>query len=79
MSVKGFAHIYCDCDGACGWVVWVESYCRVVRLKPCYVLMCLVDVTCLIIQGSIIFSNVFAVTERSEMGLYDMSMGSFLG
>ena len=33
-------------------------------LKPCCVEMC----------GSSVFSSVFAITERNEMGLYDMPM-----
>ena len=27
-----------------------------------------------VMYGSSVFSNVFAITERSEMGLYDVSM-----
>ena len=34
-------------------------------LKPCYVEMC-------VIYGSSVFSSVFAIIERSEMGLYNV-------
>ena len=35
-----------------------------VALKPCCVEMC----------GSSVFSSVFAITERSKMGMYDVPM-----
>ena len=38
-------------------------------LKPCYVEMC--GMWC-VMYGSSVFSSVFAITERSEMGLYDV-------
>ena len=37
-------------------------------LKPCSVEMCGM------LYGSSVFSSVFAITERSEMGLYDVPM-----
>ena len=40
-------------------------------LKPCCVDMCGM---LLVMYGSSVFSSVFAITERSEMGLYDMPM-----
>ena len=47
--------------------------CRVVafEVKPCCVEMCGM---LFVMYGSIVFSSVFAITERSEMGLYDVSM-----
>ena len=38
-------------------------------LKPCCVEMCWM---LFMIYGSSVFSSVFAITERSEMGLYDV-------
>ena len=46
----------------CGAVL-VES----LLLKPCCVEMC-------VMYGSCVFSSVLAITERSEMGLYDVPM-----
>ena len=48
--------------------------CRVVLvewflLKPCCVEMCRM---LFVMYGSNVFSSVFAITERSEMGLYDV-------
>ena len=40
-------------------------------LKPCCVEMCR---TLFVMYGSSVFSSVFAITERSEMGLYDVPM-----
>ena len=40
-------------------------------LKPCCVEMCGM---LFVIYGSSVFSSVFAITERSEVGLYDVSM-----
>ena len=40
-------------------------------LKPCYVEMCGM---LFVMYGSSVFSSVFAITERSEMGLYDVPM-----
>ena len=40
-------------------------------LKPCCVEMCEM---LFVMHGSSIFSSVFAITERSEMGLYDVPM-----
>ena len=39
--------------------------------KPCCVEMCGMLV---VMYGSSVFSSVFAITERSEMGLYDVPM-----
>ena len=38
-------------------------------LKPCCVEMCGV---LFVMYGSCVFSSVFAITDRSEMGLYDV-------
>ena len=40
-------------------------------LKPCYVEMCGM---LFVMYGSSVFSSMFAITERSEMGLYDVTM-----
>ena len=40
-------------------------------LKPCCVEMCGM---LFVMYGSSVFSSVFAITERSEMGLYDLPM-----
>ena len=40
-------------------------------LKPCCVEMCGM---LFVMYGSSVFSSVFATTERSEMGLYDVHM-----
>ena len=40
-------------------------------LKPCCVEMCGM---LFVMYGSSVFSSVFAITERSEMGLYDVHM-----
>ena len=40
-------------------------------LKPCCVEMCGM---LFVMYGSSVFSSVFAITERSEMGLYDVPM-----
>ena len=40
-------------------------------LKPCYVEMCGI---LFVMYGSSVFSSVLAITERSEMGLYDVPM-----
>ena len=40
-------------------------------LQPCCVEMCGM---LFVMYGSSVFSSVFAITERSEMGLYDMPM-----
>ena len=40
-------------------------------LKPSCVAMCEMLI---VIYGSSVFSSVFAITERSEMGLYDVPM-----
>ena len=40
-------------------------------LKPCCVEMCEM---LFVMYGSSVFSRVFAITERSEMGLYDVPM-----
>ena len=40
-------------------------------LKPCCVEMCEM---LFVMYGSSVFSSVFAITERSEMGLYDVPM-----
>ena len=40
-------------------------------LKPCCVEMCGM---LFVMDGSSVFSSVFAITERSEMGLYDVPM-----
>ena len=40
-------------------------------LKPCFVDMCGM---LFVMYGSSVFSSVFAITERSEMGLCDMPM-----
>ena len=40
-------------------------------LKPCCVDMCGV---LFVMYGSSVFSSVFSITERSEMGLYDVPM-----
>ena len=40
--------------------------CSTVLLKPCCVAMLFV------MYGSSVFSSIFAITERSEMGLYDV-------
>ena len=40
-------------------------------LKSCCVEMCGM---LFVMYGSSVFSNVFAITERSEMGLYDVPM-----
>ena len=40
-------------------------------LKPCYVEMCGM---LFVMYGSSVFSSVFAITHRSEMGLYDVPM-----
>ena len=40
-------------------------------LKPCCVEMC---GTLFVMYGSSVFSSVFAITERIEMGLYDVPM-----
>ena len=40
-------------------------------LKPFCVVMC---VMLFVMYGSSVFSSVFAITERSEIGLYDMLM-----
>ena len=41
------------------------------RLKPCCVEMCWM---LFVMYGSSVFSSVFAITERSEMGMYDVPM-----
>ena len=40
-------------------------------LKPCCVEMCGMS---FVMYGSSVFSSIFAITERSEMGLYDVPM-----
>ena len=45
------------------------------RLKPCCVKMCGM---LFVMYGSSVFSSVFAITERSEMGLYDVPMSMSL-
>ena len=45
------------------------SFCAL--LKPCCVEMCGM---LFVMYGSSVFSSVFAITERSEMGLYDVPM-----
>ena len=40
-------------------------------LKPCFVEMCGM---LFVVYGSSVYSSVFAITERSEMGLYDVPM-----
>ena len=40
-------------------------------LKPCCVEMCGM---LFVVYGSSVFSSIFAITERSEMGLYDVHM-----
>ena len=40
-------------------------------LKPCCVEMCGM---LFVMYGSIVFTSVFAITERTEMGLYDVPM-----
>ena len=70
-----------------GGLLWMKPVamvlfmlCSVVRvewllLKPSCVEMCGM---LFMMYGSSVFSSVFAITERSEMGLYDVPM-SFLG
>ena len=76
--VECFAHVSCYCDCAFWWFVLVESCCDGVvyvmlvewlLLKPCCVEMCGM---LFVMYGSSVFSCVFAITERSEMGLYDV-------
>ena len=43
-------------------------------LKPCCVEMCGM---LFVMYGSSVFSSVFAITKRSEMGLYDVPMSLF--
>ena len=40
-------------------------------LKPCFVEMCGIV---FLMYGSSVFSSVFTITERNEMGLYDVPM-----
>ena len=75
VHVEHTAHIQCDC--AFRWSVSVEPMlCSAVladwlHLKPCCVETCgMLPV----MYGSSVFSSVFAITERSEMGLYDVPM-----
>ena len=77
--VEYFAHVYCEY--AFWWFVLVEACCDGVlcsamlvewlHLKPCCVEMCGM---LFVMYGSSFFSSIFAITERSEMGLYDVLM-----
>ena len=63
-------------SGGLLWLKPVAMLCSAVLvewliLKPCCVEMCGM---LFVMYGSSLFSSVFAVTERSEMGLYNVSM-----
>ena len=63
-------------SGGLFWLKPVAMVCSAVLvewllLKPCCVEICGI---LYVMYGSSVFSNIFSITERSEMGLYDVPM-----
>ena len=60
-------------EACCDGVIYVVSAVLVewLLLKPKYVEICRI---LFVMYGSSVFSSVFSITERSEMGLYDVPM-----
>ena len=60
-----------DIEACCDGIVYVIEW---LFLKPCCMEMCGM---LFVMYGSSVFSSGFAITERSEMGLYDGPMFMF--
>ena len=62
-----------------GGLFWLELLCSAVLVELLLLKLCCVHICRIlfVMYGSNVFSSVFAITERSEMGLYDVRMSLF--
>ena len=88
-GVESFAHIECYSDCSRRGAIWLNpfatvlfSVCSAVTVECCVLYPCCMGVVGMfaVIQGRRLFSSVFAITERRDMGLYEVPLSvSLLG
>ena len=84
--VESFAHIECYSDCLRRRAIWLNPFstvlftvCSAVTVELCALYPCCVGVfgKFAVIKGNMLFSSVFVITERWDMGLYEVPLSMF--